>query len=75
MGFENLGEFLLHLHDEENEAKMYEIWLHKVVEQTYNEFRNDLLANVRSTSTKPDKDIVAFESRFITDVGGDAYDG
>lgn len=72
VGFEALGDFLMYLHDEENDKQIYEMWLHKVVEKTFIEFKADLLANAQSKITKPDEVLLSFEQQFITDTGGGA---
>lgn len=49
-----LAEFIDALVDVQNEELMWETWLHKVLDKSFDEFKEDVAAQVRS-SKQPDE--------------------
>lgn len=61
---------MLYLHDDDTEQQLFDIWLHKPIEQSFSDFKAEMMPTRTTTRTKSEEELLAFESQFISDTGG-----
>lgn len=67
---EGLADFILRLYDEENENQLWEVWLHKPIEDDFKTFKKKQYKGLRnkkqkSLSVADEKKIIETNMKFI----------